>query len=60
MILPLFPTALVAKQAAEQSRLSGGRSQLGVSISWNPAADEALGQDSRIIEARQALAAAGY
>ena len=45
LILPLFPTALVAKQAAELSLLSGGRFQLGVGISWNPAEYEALGQD---------------
>ena len=45
LILPLFPTALVAKQAAEPSLLSGGRFQLGVGISWNQAEYEALGQD---------------
>ena len=45
LILPLFPTALVAKQAAELSLLSGGRFQLGVGISWNQAEYEALGQD---------------
>jgi alkanesulfonate monooxygenase SsuD/methylene tetrahydromethanopterin reductase-like flavin-dependent oxidoreductase (luciferase family) len=45
LILPLFPTALVAKQAAELSLLSGGRFQLGVGISWNRAEYEALGQD---------------
>jgi probable F420-dependent oxidoreductase len=45
LILPLFPTALVAKQAAELSLLSGGRFQLGVGISWNTAEYEALGQD---------------
>src|SRR5437763_1516001 len=42
---PLVPTALVAKQAAELSLLSGGRFQLGVCISWNQAEYEALGQD---------------
>ena len=45
LILPLFPTALVAKQAEELSLLSGGRFQLGVGISWNQAEYEALGQD---------------
>jgi alkanesulfonate monooxygenase SsuD/methylene tetrahydromethanopterin reductase-like flavin-dependent oxidoreductase (luciferase family) len=45
LILPLFPTALVAKQAAELSLLSGGRFQLGVGISWNQAEYEAMGQD---------------
>jgi probable F420-dependent oxidoreductase len=45
LILPLFQTALVAKAAAELSILSGGRFQLGVGISWNPAEYEALGQE---------------
>ena len=75
LILTLFPTALVVKQAAELSLLSGGRFQLGVGISRNPAEYEALGQDfttrgrrleeqimvlQRIVEAHQALTAAGY
>jgi probable F420-dependent oxidoreductase len=47
LILPLFQTAVVAKEAAELSILSGGRFQLGVGISWNPAEYEALGQDFR-------------
>src|SRR5262249_25049106 len=45
LILPLFPTALVAKQAAELSLLSGGRFPLRVGISWTPAEYKALGQD---------------
>src|ERR1051325_7436641 len=34
LILPLYPTAIVAKQAAELQLLSGGRFELGVGISW--------------------------
>lgn len=45
LILPLFPTVLVAKQAAELSRFSGGRFQLGVGISWSEPEYQALGQD---------------
>lgn len=45
LILPLFPTALIAKQAAELSILSGGRLRLGVAISWNPLEYQAMGQD---------------
>lgn len=45
LILPLFPAGLVAKQAAELSFVSGGRFQLGVSISWNPYEYQAMGQD---------------
>jgi probable F420-dependent oxidoreductase len=44
MILPLFQTAVVAKQAAELSLLSNGRFNLGVGISWNNHEYEALGQ----------------
>ena len=47
LILPLFPTAVVAKQAAELSILSGGRFELGAGISWNPAEYRAVGVDSR-------------
>ena len=45
LILPLFPTAIIAKQAAELSHFSNGRFQLGVGISWNEAEYQALGQD---------------
>jgi probable F420-dependent oxidoreductase len=45
LIPPLFPTALVAKQAAELSLLSRARFQLCMGISWNQAEYEALGQD---------------
>jgi probable F420-dependent oxidoreductase len=45
LILPLFPTALVAKQAAELQQLSDGRFELGVGISWNTPEYQALGQD---------------
>jgi probable F420-dependent oxidoreductase len=44
-ILPMFPTALVAKQAADLSLMSGGRFSLGVAISWQEAEYRALGQD---------------
>jgi probable F420-dependent oxidoreductase len=44
LILPLYPTALVARQAADLARLSGGRFELGVGISWQRAEFEALGQ----------------
>lgn len=45
LILPAYPTALLAKQAADVSIISGGRLELGVGISWNPREYEALGQD---------------
>ncbi|MBS0641565.1 MAG: TIGR03619 family F420-dependent LLM class oxidoreductase [Acetobacteraceae bacterium] len=44
LILPAWPTALVAKQAAELALFSGGRFELGVGISWNAAEYQALGQ----------------
>lgn len=45
LILPAWPTALVAKQAAELALFSGGRFDLGIGISWNAAEYRALGQD---------------
>jgi len=45
LILPLYPTAIVAKQAAQLSTLSGGRFELGVGISWNGSEYAALGQE---------------
>jgi probable F420-dependent oxidoreductase len=45
LILPSWPTVLVAKQAAELALFSGGRFELGVGISWNAAEYRALGQD---------------
>lgn len=44
-ITPMFPTALVAKQAAELSILSGGRYILGTGISWQAPEYEAMGAD---------------
>ena len=47
LILPLFPTALVAKQSAELAYVSGGRFELGIGVSWSPEEYEALGQNIR-------------
>jgi probable F420-dependent oxidoreductase len=45
LILPLYPTAIVAKQSAELQQLSNGRFELGVGISWNAAEYQAVGED---------------
>jgi probable F420-dependent oxidoreductase len=45
LILPIRPTALVAKQAAHAHMLSGGRVRLGVSVGGSPLEYEAMGVD---------------
>jgi probable F420-dependent oxidoreductase len=45
LILPSWPTVLLAKQAAELALFTGGRFELGIGISWNAAEYAALGQD---------------
>ena len=45
LILPAWPTVLLAKQAAELAMFSGGRFGLGVGVSWNGAEYKALGQN---------------
>jgi probable F420-dependent oxidoreductase len=47
LILPAWPTVLVAKQAAELALFSGWRFELGVGISWNAAEYQAMGQNVR-------------
>jgi alkanesulfonate monooxygenase SsuD/methylene tetrahydromethanopterin reductase-like flavin-dependent oxidoreductase (luciferase family) len=48
LILPLYPTALLARLSADVAIISGGRLELGVGISWNPREYEALGQDIHV------------
>jgi probable F420-dependent oxidoreductase len=45
VLLPQRQTALVAKQAATVSRLSGGRLKMAVGVGWNPAEYEGMGVD---------------
>ena len=45
LILGQRQTALVAKQAAEVDRLSGGRLRLGVGVGWNSVEYEALNEN---------------
>ena len=45
LILPAWPTVLVAKQSAELALFSGGRFELGIGVSWNAAEYQALGQN---------------
>jgi len=45
LILPMFSTVHVAKQAADLSIVSDGRFELGVGISWNEPEYRAMGQE---------------
>jgi probable F420-dependent oxidoreductase len=54
LILPQRQTALVAKQAAEIDRLSGGRLRLGIGVGWNPLEYEALNEEFHTRGKRQA------
>lgn len=47
LVLPMFPTAVVAKQSAALALLSGGRFELGVGLSWNTVEYAALNADFR-------------
>jgi probable F420-dependent oxidoreductase len=53
LILPQRQTALVARQAADVSLLSGGRLRLGVGVGWSPVEYQALGQNFRTRGARE-------
>ena len=54
LILPEFPTAVVAKQAAELAFFSNNRFELGIGISWSGPEYEAMGQDLHTRGARSA------
>jgi probable F420-dependent oxidoreductase len=45
IIMPEWPTAIVAKQAAELQFFSGGRFELGIGISWSEPEYKAMGQN---------------
>jgi probable F420-dependent oxidoreductase len=47
LVLPMLPTALVAKQAADLAILSNGRFDLGVGVSWQEAEYRAMGESLR-------------
>ena len=44
LIVPTWPTVLLAKQAAELAVFSGGRFELGIGVSWNAVEYRAMGQ----------------